>query len=164
MSEIRLVTDIEKYREELDRICNESAEHFMKVEGRPPLTAFCDIHKEVPELPEGFPVTCYAILCDGQVAGYTWVMDDTNERLYYILEFIIGKEFRRKKAGTNTVRALDDIYSKYDISELLVSADNYEGLNFWVKNGYTEITLVLPPEAQDTVAVEMNLRRHIDRG
>ncbi|MBP5605831.1 MAG: GNAT family N-acetyltransferase [Ruminiclostridium sp.] len=163
MSEVRLVTDFEKNREELDKICNESTAHFMKVEGRPPLTAFCDIHKEVPELPGGFPVTCYAVLCGGEVAGYAWVMDDTDKKLYYILEFIIGERFRRKKVGSETLRALDDFYSEYSISELLVSANNYEGLNFWVKNGYTEITLVLPPEAQDTVAVEMNLRRHIKR-
>lgn len=163
MSEVRLVTDLENYRKQLDKVCEESVGFFMEVEGRPPLTAFCDIHKEVPELPAGYPVKCYAILCGGEAAGYTWVMDDTDEKLYYILEFTIGGEFRRRGVGTRALQALDEIYHSYSVSELLVSAKNYSGLNFWVNCGYNEITLVLPPEAQDTVAVELNLRKRIKR-
>ncbi len=59
--------------------------------------------------------------------------------------------------------ALDEIYKDYNTSELLVSTKNYTGLNFWVNNGYAEITCVIPPEEQGTVSTELNLRRHIQR-
>ena len=83
--------------------------------------------------------------------------------MYYILEFSVAEKYRRQRFGTRAVRALDEIYKNYNISELLVSAKNYIGLNFWVNNGYSEITLVLPPEAQGTVSTELNLRRNIQR-
>ena len=52
---------------------------------------------------------------------------------------------------------------KYDKSELLVSSKNYIGLNFWVKNGYTEITRVFSSEEQNTISTELNLRKKICR-
>lgn len=163
MSELILITEFKEYKKALDSIYSENVEHFMEVEGRPPLTAFCDIHKEVPELPKQYPVCCYAFIYQGEAAGYAWVMDDTDSRLYYILEFMIAKKFRRQKLGTKVIKALDDIYSSYELSELLVATKNFSGLNFWVNLGYNEITLALPPEAQGTVSTELNLRRHIKR-
>jgi hypothetical protein len=58
---------------------------------------------------------------------------------------------------------LESICKDYNTSELLVSTKNYTGLNFWVNNGYAEITCVIPPEEQGTVSTELNLRRHIQR-
>ena len=163
MNELKLITKFEEYREELDRIFNESVDYFMEVEGRPTLSAFCDVNKEIPELPKEYPVCCYAFICNGEAAGYAWIVEDTDRKLYYILSFIISEKFRRKKLGTRVIEALDDIYTSYDISELLVSTKNYSGLNFWVNVGYNEITAALPPEAQGTVATELNLRRYIKR-
>ena len=163
MSEFGLITDIENYRAELESICGESTPFFMEVEGRPPVSAFDDIYEAVPELPKDKPAKCYAFLLDGEAAGYTWILEDDEEDLYYILEFTVAERFRRKKVGTLALKALDELYKKYTYSELLVSAKNFMGLNFWVRSGYTEITAVFPPEEQNTVAVEMNLRRTIDK-
>ena len=163
MSEFRLITDIENYRAELESICAGSVPHFMEVEGRKPLSPFDDIYEVAPEIPKEFPVQCFAFLYEGEAAGYTWVMEVEPDDLYYILEFTVGEKFRRKKVGTLALKALDELYKKYTYSELLVSAKNFMGLNFWVQSGYTEITAVFPPEEQNTVAVEMNLRRTIDK-
>ena len=135
----------------------------MEVEGRPPVSAFDDIYEAVPELPKDKPARCYAFLFDDEAAGYAWILEDDEEDLYYILEFTVAEKFRRKKVGTLALKALDELYKKYTYSELLVSAKNFMGLNFWVQSGYTEITLVLPPEEQNTVAVEMNLRRTLKK-
>ena len=163
MSDFDLTTDIEKYRDTLEKICKETVDHFMEVEGRPPLSAFADVYEEVPEIPKQFPIKCFAFIYKGEAVGYTWILDDTESELYYILEFSVAERFRRRKLGTEAIHALDEIYKNYNISELLVSTKNFIGLNFWVNNGYSEITLVLPPEAQGTVSTELNLRRHIKR-
>ena len=163
MSELILTSEFEKYRDSLESICRESTPFFMEVEGRPPVSALDDIYEAVPELPKDKPARCYAFLFDGEAAGYAWILEDDEEDLYYILEFTVAEKFRRQKVGTLALKALDELYKKYTYSELLVSANNYSGLNFWVRSGYTEITLVLPPEAQNTVAVEMSLRRTIRR-
>ena len=164
MDEIELTTDLCKYRDRLERIYQNSIEYFMKVEGRTPLSAFDDIHQKVPELPENCPIVCYAFLYQEEIIGYTWVMDEIPDGLYYILHFVIAEQYRRRKLGTKALTALDEIYkNKYDKSELLVSTMNYAGINFWVKNGYSEITRVFPPEEQNTLAVELNLRRTIQR-
>ena len=163
MSVFYLTTDIEKYRDTLESICNESSEHLTETEGRPSLSAFADIYETIPELPKHFPVKCYAFIYKGEAVGYAWVVEDTERELYYILGFYVAESSRRQKHGTEAICALDEIYKDYNISELLVSAKNYTGLNFWVNNGYTEITYVIPPEEQGTVSVELNLRRHIQR-
>lgn len=91
-------------------------------------------------------------------------MEDISDECYYILHFIITNNFRRHKFGTKVLKALDNIYKeKYDKSELLVSSKNYIGLNFWVKNGYTEITRVFSSEEQNTISTELNLRKKICR-
>ena len=161
MSEFRLVTDMEKYRDSLESICSESVPYFMEVEGRPPVSAFEDMYAAVPELPKDKPVKCYAFLYNGEAAGYTGILEDDEEDLYYILEFTVGEKFRRQKIGTQALQALDKLYEKYTYSELLVSAKNFIGLNFWVNSGYTQITAVFPPEAQGTVSTELNLRKAI---
>lgn len=159
---VRLTTDINLYRKELERIHAESVEYFISAEGRRPLSAFDDIYNEVPGLPKNCPITCYAFLYKEKIIGYSWVMEEIPQSLYYILHFVIDEKYRRCKLGTMALRALDEIYKgKYDKSELLVSAMNYAGLNFWVKNGYTEITCVFSPEEQDTLSVELNLRRTV---
>ena len=163
MNELILATELEKYRSSLEAVCEESVPYFIGVEGRPPVSPFDDIHAEVPELPEGKPVKCFAFICNGEAAGYAWILEDDEEDLYYILEFTVAEKYRRQGVGTAALRALDELYKKYTYSELLVSAKNFIGLSFWVRSGYTEITLVLPPEAQNTAAVEMNLRRTIRR-
>ena len=61
------------------------------------------------------------------------------------------------------MQAIEDHYKNYEKSELLVSSKNYCGLNFWVKNGYKEITWVFSPEEQKTISTELNLRKYIQR-
>ena len=130
MDEIELTTDLCKYRDRLERIYQNSIEYFMKVEGRTPLSAFDDIHQKVPELPENCPIVCYAFLYQEEIIGYTWVMDEIPDGLYYILHFVIAEQYRRRKLGTKALTALDEIYkNKYDKSELLVSTMNYAGIN-----------------------------------
>ena len=163
MSDFYLTNDIEKYRDTLESICTESSGHLIEAEGRPSLSAFADIYETIPELPKGFPVKCFAFIYKGEAVGYAWIVEDTERELYYILGFYVAESSRRRKFGTEAICALDEIYKKYDISELLVSSKNYIGLNFWVNNGYTEITCVIPPEEQGTVSTELNLRRHIQR-
>ena len=163
MSDFYLTSDIEKYRDTLESICRESSAHLMEAEGRPALSAFDDIYETVPELPKNFPGKCFAFIYKGEAVGYAWIVEDTERELYYILGFYVAEGSRRQKCGTKAICALDEIYGDYNISELLVSANNYSGLNFWVNNGYTEITWVIPPEEQGTVSVELNLRRHIQR-
>ena len=163
MSDLYLTADIEKYRDTLESICKESSEHLTVAEGRPSLSAFADIYETIPDLPKHFPVKCFAFVYKGEAVGYAWIVEDTERELYYILGFYVAESARRQKFGTEAVRALDEIYKEYDTSELLVSANNYMGLNFWVNNGYTEITCVIPPEEQGTVSAELNLRRHIQR-
>ena len=163
MSELILTTELEQYRDSLEAICKGSTPFFMEVEGRPPLSVFEDIYAAVPELPKDKPVSTYAFVYEGEAVGYTRILEDDEEDLYYILEFTVAEKYRRQKLGTTALKALDELYKKYTYSELLVSAKNYGGLNFWVNSGYSEITLVLPPEAQNTAAVEMNLRRKINR-
>jgi GNAT superfamily N-acetyltransferase len=163
MSDFNLTTNIEKYRDTLEKICKETVDHLMEVEGRPSLSAFADIYEIIPELPKHFPVKCHAFIYKGEAVGYAWVVEDTERELYYILGFYVAESSRRHKFGTEAIRALDEIYKDYNTSELLVSAKNYIGLNFWVYNGYSEITCVIPPEEQGTVSTELNLRRHIKR-
>ena len=114
-------------------------------------------------MPKDFPVKCFAFIFKSEAVGYAWIVEDTERELYYILGFYVAESSRRQKFGTEAIRALDEIYKEYNISELLVSANNYMGLNFWVNNSYTEITWVIPPEEQGTVSTELNLRRHIQR-
>ena len=164
MSELKIITDISQYKENLERIYEESIEYFMEVEGRRPLSPFDDIHSIEPGIPQQNPIQCYAFLFEGQIVGYSWVMEDISDECYYILHFIITNNFRRHKFGTKVLKALDNIYKeKYDKSELLVSSKNYTGLNFWVKNGYTEITRVFSSEEQNTISTELNLRKKICR-
>ena len=163
MCDFNLTTDIEKYRDTLESICNESTEYLMEAEGRPALSAFADVYEIIPDLPKNFPVKCFAFIYKDEAVGYTWIVEDTERELFYILGFNVAEKFRRQKLGTEAIHALDEVYKNYNISELLVSTKNFTGLNFWVNNGYSEITVVLPPEAQGTVSTELNLRRHIQR-
>jgi len=163
MNDFNLTTDIEKYRDTLESICKESSECLLEVEGRPALSAFADVHDTIPDLPNHFPVKCYAFIHKDEVVGYAWIVEDTERELFYILGFYIAENSKRQKYGTQAIYALDEIYKDYNTSELLVSAKNYVGLNFWVNNGYTEITCVIPPEEQETVSTELNLRRRIQR-
>jgi ribosomal protein S18 acetylase RimI-like enzyme len=162
MSKIELITDVDKYKISLMSIYNESIEYFMEVEGRRPLSPFDDIYG-VAGIPKDNPVQCYAFLFEGEIVGYSWVMEDISDELYYILHFSIADSFRRQKLGTRALQAIEDMYKNYEKSELLVSSKNYYGLNFWVKNGYTEITWVFPSEEQKTVSTELNLRKYIHR-
>ncbi|MCR5123124.1 MAG: GNAT family N-acetyltransferase [Ruminococcus sp.] len=162
MIELTLITDTDNYRKALQDIYEESVPHFMEVEGRKPLSPFEDIYETAPEIPREFPAKCFAFVCGGEAAGYCWVMEVEPDDLYYILEFIVGERFRKQKIGTNVLKLLDKMYNKkFGYSELLVSAKNYMGLNFWVNSGYTQITAVFPPEAQGTESTELNLRKAI---
>ena len=163
MSTIELITDIDNHEKRLMSIYNESIEYFMEVEGRRPLSPFDDIYSVEPEIPKDNPVQCYAFLFEGEIVGYSWIMEEISDRLYYILHFSIANRFRRRKLGTKALQAIEDMYKKYDKSELLVSSKNFFGLNFWVKNGYTEITWVFSSEEQMTVSTELNLRKYIHR-
>ena len=163
MSDFYLTTDIEKYRDTLESICKGSSDYLMKVEGRPALSAFVDVYETIPDLPKNFPVKCFAFIYKEEAVGYAWIVEDTERELFFILGFNVAESSRRQKCGTKAICALDEIYKDYNTSELLVSTKNYTGLNFWVNNGYTEITCVIPPEEQGTVSTELNLRRHIQR-
>lgn len=160
MSELKLITDINKYKESLESIYEKSIEYFMEVEGRRPLSPFDDVYSVESEIPKQNPIQCYAFLFEEKIVGYTWVMEEISDECYYILHFIIDDNFRRRKLGTKALKELDNVYKeKYDKSELLVSSTNYIGLNFWVKNGYTEITWVFSSEEQNTISTELNLRK-----
>ena len=163
MSDFYLTTDIEKYRDTLESICKESSDYLMKVEGRPALSAFADVYETIPDLPKNFPVKCFTFIYKEEAVGYAWIVEDTERELFFILGFNVAESSRRQKCGTQAICALDEIYKDYNTSELLVSTKNYTGLNFWVNNGYAEITCVIPPEEQGTVSTELNLRRHIQR-
>ena len=88
MSELKIITDISQYKENLERIYEESIEYFMEVEGRRPLSPFDDIHSIEPGIPQQNPIQCYAFLFEGQIVGYSWVMEDISDECYYILHFI----------------------------------------------------------------------------
>lgn len=164
MSKVKLITDLNLYRKSLEKIHIDSVDYFMSVEGRSPLSPFEDIYRAIPGLPENCPIACYAFLFNEEIIGYAWVMEEIPADQYYILHFVIADRYRRCKLGTMALNALDELFKdKYNRSELLVSSTNFAGLNFWVKNGYTEISGVYPPEAQNTLSVEMELRKTIQR-
>ena len=117
MSELKIITDISQYKENLERIYEESIEYFMEVEGRRPLSPFDDIHSIEPGIPQQNPIQCYAFLFEGQIVGYSWVMEDISDECYYILHFIITNNFRRHKFGTKVLKALDNIYKESMINQ-----------------------------------------------
>ena len=87
MSDFYLTTDIEKYRDTLESICKESSNYLVEAEGRLALSAFADVYEIIPDLPKNFPVKCFAFIYKDEAVGYTWIVEDTERELFFILGY-----------------------------------------------------------------------------
>lgn len=158
---IKIAKSTNDHQESLNQIFEESIPYFLKVEGREPLKPLEDIREKIGNPPISINITCFTIFFNNEIAGYTWILEESTE-FYYILHFYVKDSLKRKNIGRSTIELLDNLYRQKGINtcQLLVSGSNYLGLKFWTEIGFDKIVYVeAPDENSSTCSVEIELER-----
>ena len=158
---IKITKSTDNHQESLNQIFEESIPYFLKVEGREPLKPLEDIREQIGNLPASVNITCFTIFFNNEIAGYTWILEESTE-FYYVLHFYVKDSLKRQNIGRSTIELLDNLYRQKGINtcQLLVSGSNYLGLKFWTEIGFNKIVYVeAPDENSPTSTVEIELER-----
>ncbi|MFS1030050.1 GNAT family N-acetyltransferase [Enterococcus casseliflavus] len=93
--------------------------------------------------------------------GYLWVFEDSPSSIY-ILHFYISKKYRNCGFGKLAIKELENRYIEKQLekAELVVSASNYVGLQFWKSMGFDKIINIYDMEQMGTNSIEIELQKH----
>lgn len=161
MDIITLSPSKEAEREHLFFLYEEALPYFKKIEGRDPLPPLDSLQEILPDLPHSSEC-CFSIYYLDQIIGYLRLFEPSDTEIY-ILYFYISQNYRKLGFGSLVVKQLEKLYSQrnFKTAELLVSANNYSGLNFWRSAGFNQLTYVYPAESFETLAVELELLKEL---
>ena len=156
---ITLKHSVEIEKNDLNHIFKESKSYFNKVEGRDPLPPLVNIESIVPELSND-DCHCMTIFYLNTIIGYLWVFDDSPSGIY-ILHFYISEKYRKYGFGKLAIKELEKSYAEKQIetAELVVSSNNYVGLNFWRSTGFNKIISVYNSDQVGTNSIEIELQK-----